>query len=889
MEKDFSIIWSRNPGKGRLEIHNAGTVRIISPSPTCCMTEGYCFDFSGSGTFRLDAVMDGCNTKPGQAATLIHVLGIKYPFSFFLRDVFVDTPIYIEEYEVVVTHREDDRNYQQVVDSIISKGCRSGLEILRDKKEASFDEATETTRNLRCLTVHGIARDIRLFQAGFTATNTPTDGCCWIEPRNGSSAVSKIHNHHTGRDIDYRYEYSVGRDMGCVNDIRRWNEEDVLPIINACYSDGDIRYYIKIFCSYEKSPLAAGTVKGTHYLVASKYLGYGANTEEQSRIADELTQQELFRDEETVAFLRIDAVNIADAPKYCFVKIPTPNVFIYPDIQLAEIRIDPDAGLGYYGSDEIFMTGTLDGEPIPSMEITKLIQPGQKARFEFKIPHSRIGVERAKALSEISFDGRLQECRKYWMDKLANAATIDLPEKRIQDMARTALLHFDLLTFGNEPDGPLAAAAGVTYNPIGSESSPIIQFYDSMGLHDIARRCIMFFLDKQQDDGNIHCYESYTLETGFVLWTAGEHYRYTRDLEWVESISGKLILACDYLIRWIRRNEKEELIGKGYGMIDGKVADPVDPYHGYMLNAGAYIGMCRCAEMLVSVDPVQAKRISGEADKLYRNIRNSLDDGFARAPLIPLGNGRWVPAISPWPEEIGALCLFADDRTIAPIGITCKDALLGTMYLLHLEVVEHDEVYGGFINKSHNELYTVHNTCFVQPYYSPHPYSNLRRGEVGAFLEEYYYNVSAHADRETYAFWEGYNHTSPYKSHEQAWFMMRTRWMLYLEEGNTLKLLPGIPRDWISSSLPIRLIGMKCYFGEFDLRVVPDIENGEVTVFFKLKQHMDSSLRKVMIRIPHPDRRKAISVSEGEYDPENETVCITENLDELTVCAKFKT
>jgi len=64
--------------------------------------------------------------------------------------------------------------------------------------------------------------------------------------------------------------------------------------------------------------------------------------------------------------------------------------------------------------------------------------------------------------------------------KLAKSARVETPEVRITEMVQAGLLHLDLITYGQEPDGALAATIG-DYPPIGSESSPIIQFFDSMG------------------------------------------------------------------------------------------------------------------------------------------------------------------------------------------------------------------------------------------------------------------------------------------------------------------------------------------------------------------------------------------------------------------------
>ncbi len=63
-------------------------------------------------------------------------------------------------------------------------------------------------------------------------------------------------------------------------------------------------------------------------------------------------------------------------------------------------------------------------------------------------------------------------------------------------------------------------------------------------------------------------------------------------------------------MRWRYENKIDSLKGKGYGMIAGKVADPDEPFHSFMLNGYAYLGLKRVAEMLSEVDPKQSGRIS---------------------------------------------------------------------------------------------------------------------------------------------------------------------------------------------------------------------------------------------------------------------------------------
>ena len=127
-----------------------------------------------------------------------------------------------------------------------------------------------------------------------------------------------------------------------------------------------------------------------------------------------------------------------------------------------------------------------------------------------------------------------------------------MPEPRVNEMMQAGLLHLDLVCYGLEPDGSVAATIG-GYNPIGSESSPIIQYLDSAGWPDLARRSLDFFLDLQHENGFMQNFGDYMLETGAALWTMGEHFRYTRDLEWVKQIKEKLLKSCNFMLEWRER------------------------------------------------------------------------------------------------------------------------------------------------------------------------------------------------------------------------------------------------------------------------------------------------------------------------------------------------
>jgi len=144
---------------------------------------------------------------------------------------------------------------------------------------------------------------------------------------------------------------------------------------------------------------------------------------------------------------------------------------------------------------------------------------------------------------------------------------------------------------------------------------------------------------------------------------------------------------------------------------------------------------------------------------------------------------------------------------------------------------------------------------------------------VKPFLKTYYNTFSALADRETYTFWEHLYKVSVHKTHEEAWFLMETRWMLYLEDGKYLRLLPGAPESWFENGKTIDIKNVSSYFGLLSFSVISKTEEGiiegEVTCFDKRKPE------KIVFRIPHPKGKVPIRVTGGEYDQGTGSVIIS--------------
>lgn len=861
----LAVEWRSDKPRGRIEVVNGGWGggRIVAGAGR--WSDGR-FAFSRKGACRICFTVTGARLEPGPSPTRVTVHNGERSFTFFVRDVRSDQPMLVDLYGVMVVPAADSRSYDEVAGAIRSRGTRGIRERIESEPEESYANACAGNRDERCPTWLGLSRDLRFFEVGHHAHSGYWG---YVQPRFHSvlPTIPELDNK------PYFLNYVVGKGDACRHDMTRRLDDGYLPILHATQREDEIAYHLTAFATLEKSPLSAKRLRGSEWQACYPHTnGHMLKPEELESIKGLMAKETVGREEETVLCIRVEAVNSGATPAYAWFKTPTCQA-VGHWLPATGVSFDPARGASRFPTGRVYAVSRLNGRPAPAEEMAVLLQPGATATLEILIPHQPIPRERATRLAGLDFDARMEECRRFWRSKLGAGASIRVPEAAIDERIKAGLLHCDIAALGREPSGPVLATIG-WYAPIGSESAPIIQFFDAMGWHALAERSIEFFLERQRADGFIQNFAGYQLETGPALWTMGEHFRFTRDTKWVRRIAPKVIKACDYLIAWRQRNMKPALRGRGYGLLDGKVGDPEDFFHSFMLNALSYGGLQRAAEMLAPVDPAQSRRLAREACAYRADIRAAYAGSVARSPVIPLGDGTWIPSTAPWPEYPGPLSLYADGGNWFTHGaFGARDSVTGTLYLIFGDVLDARESGAEIALRSHQPLFTVRNAALTQPYYVRHDYAHLVRGEVKEFLKVYYNQFTALQDRETYTFWEHYCHASQHKTHEEAWFLMQTRWMLWLEQGRTLKLLAGIPRRWMEDGKVIALDRVASHFGPLKLAVESHVARGAITATLTLVDRTRLP-GEVTIRLPHPEGRKAVRAEGGSYDPATETVTV---------------
>jgi len=849
MDKKIKVLWKETPKKGSIEVvyGNLSSIKISKGNGTA---KSDIFEFTGvEGTLTLS--ISNVKVSPGAFATIVRVLSDKNPFSFFLRDALhPDNPIWIPEYGVAVTTCQDKRPYDKIGQDIKNKKALSDFARFASEPEESFESASKKNRDQYCPTWLGISRDIRIFRFGYQES---VGYFGRIVPCYHSFRNEKLQN----SDI----LFVIGQGASCRTDIKRHLEDGYMPILRAVQKEQSMNYRITAFASLETQPLTEEAVKGSHYLAAYANSGGNMLKEEDRKAIKKLLDREMHhREEEVVLLTRVEAVNTGKVPCYAWFKTPYTH----------KTRFN---GKGFTLIDkEVIAVTRLNGEPSHDEEISVLVQPGERVVLEMLVPHSPISEKRAMELQKLNFDHHLQYTRRYWEGKIKTAAGFRLPEKPIDESVKAGLLHCDLVAYGKEPDGPVAATIG-WYSPIGTESSPIIQYFDSAGWHRLAERSIQFFFERQYKNGFIQNFARYESETGPLLWTAGEHYRYTRDKKWLKKVMPNIKRAVDYILQWRERNKKEEYREKGYyGMVDGKVADPDDYYHSFFLNAGSYIGLKRISEVTEDIEPEYSKRLKREVEEYRRDIRYGFYYSQARAPVVPCGDGSWGPLMPPWVEYNGGITLYADGgRWFSHEAFASRSSLTGPIWLVISEVLSPEEIGTTFMLKTNQFPVTLDNACLSQPYYSRHDLAHIKRREVESFLRCYYNQLTGLMDRETYTFWEHYSGHSQHKTHEEAWFLMQTRWMLYMEKDSSINIFPAVPRRWFEDGKRIEVKNASSYFGRVSFASVSELSDKR-TITASFESLSKRKPEKIRIRIPHPDGKKPKKVEGGSYEPHSETV-----------------
>src|SRR5262249_38120716 len=127
---------------------------------------------------------------------------------------------------------------------------------------------------------------------------------------------------------------------------------------------------------------------------------------------------------------------------------------------------------------------------------------------------------------------------------------------------------------------------------------------------------------------------------GAIMFTLAEHYRLTRDLEWLKSNAPRMKANADWILRQRRLLAGnlpggERLWSKGLQPAQVVTPDSMRMHmQFYETEAYYWLAVKAMAEMLGRLDPAESARLEQEAESYRKDLVAALDRSIALTPVV---------------------------------------------------------------------------------------------------------------------------------------------------------------------------------------------------------------------------------------------------------------
>ncbi|MBM3215019.1 hypothetical protein FJZ36_08915 [Candidatus Poribacteria bacterium] len=554
------------------------------------------------------------------------------------------------------------------------------------------------------------------------------------------------------------------------------------------------------------------------------------------------------------------------------------------------------------------------------IHISCSLEPGAARSLVVKVPY--VGLDNAELgdLDRLDYDRERDAVARYWRRRLSEGMRLTTPEPMLNEFHAAHAGHL-LINCEKEPGSTrrFARVGSFGYAAFGNESCMMIVDLDRRGYHREARECLDAFLayqgtvslpgDYDSHQGVLygaHGYEcgGYNQHHGWILWCLVEHFRFTRDDTWLNSVAPNLVAASDWIIGQRERTLTPSrivhpLLGVGAGLLPhGSLEDIGDWWQWLSTNVYSWRGLDAAAWALEQLDHRDAGRIRQSAGAYRDSILAAFRAARDRSPVVRLRDGRAVPRI---PSHV--------HRRGRSFGWICE-TLEGAIHLLIARMIEPSDPEADWILRDYEDnLYLSHHYG-----YEVSDYEREWFGRGGFSLQAcLLFDVEPHLDRDdihlalramfnaiaAYYFpdtrmltehalvlgeWRG----DHYKSSDEA---NATGWLRYLfvrEVGDELLLGQAIPRSWLAPGKRIGVTRAATHFGPMSLEFCAD--TGGITANLEAPTRNAPSAIRLRFRAPLNRRIVRVTVGGREWSDWDEAwVSLPGNIGATTIRAEYDT
>ena len=431
------------------------------------------------------------------------------------------------------------------------------------------------------------------------------------------------------------------------------------------------------------------------------------------------------------------------------------------------------------------------------------------------------------------------------------------------------------------------------------------------GQTDFAQRSLDFFLKLCNKEGFITT--GYTLVgTGEVLWTLGEHYDRTRDRVWMKKVAPEVARICQWVIRQREKTKRPDARGRKvpeYGLMPPGVTADWDRFAYRLFNdAQFYAGLAATGRVLADVGDPAAASIERDAKQYREDIVRAYRWAQARAPVVRLDNGQWVPgdpSLLDCPGRVEDFLPAEDgDRTWCysieagadhlPVNRVLDPAVKETDWMVnYLEDVQFLRSGWGEYPEASNrkDVFCFGGFAKLQPYYCRIAELHALRDDVKPFIRSYFNCIPTLVSGENLSFWEHFHNTGAWnKTHETGWFLCQTRTMFVGERGDELWLAPFVTNHWMKEGQKVSVRNAPTCFGKVGYTIASHVVKGEIEAVVQIAREMHR--QEVVLRLRHPEGKPMQSVTvqgqpHKDFDAKKETITFEPSGGNVTIRAEY--
>jgi len=465
---------------------------------------------------------------------------------------------------------------------------------------------------------------------------------------------------------------------------------------------------------------------------------------------------------------------------------------------------------------------------------------GESKTVLIKIPYLVLTEKSERdALAGLDFDAQRAAVAGYWHRRLAESARLITREPVLNQFYQADAGHL-LINCEREPNSTrrFARVGSFSYGAYGNESCMMVVDLDRRGYHREAQECLDAWLhyqgtvalpgDFSSKEGVLYGaggYESggYNQHHGWILWMMAEHYRFTRDADWLRSAAPGILAGADWIIRETKRTANRQPLERGL-LPAGSLEDIGDWWTWLSTSCYTWRGLDSAAWALEQIKHPEAKRVRQAADNFHAALLANFHTASQRSPVVRLRDGTAVPKIPSYVQRRGR-----------SFGWICE-TLEGSLHLLITGALDPRSPEAEWIVKDYEDNLYLSNqygytlddfdrywfgrggmsmqACLlldVEPYLYRDDVKHALRAMFNAIAVSHFADVHMNTEHALPEMgdWRGDHYKSSDESNACGWL----RYLFVRESGDRLLIGQAIPREWLKPGGKCGLERTATHFG----------------------------------------------------------------------------